>query len=437
MSQHSGAQTSKKTAQGFTPVRTGTLQRQCACGQHSPGGGECEACREKGEKTLQRSAIGAVTTDTVPTIVHKVLNAPSQPLDAGARAYMEPRFGHDFSRVRVHTGSMAAESARAVNARAYTVGHDVVFGAGKYTPATTAGRALIAHELTHVVQHDRTPPGTSGPVLARAQEPTLSEAAKTGTPLKKQALSRMDVLTLASMPPDQRKAFYVDKLGPFENQLRESAGVHFIPVQLLALVILNELADISLADLLQSDMAVTSGSLGIAQIQIDTAMKDNLFPDLTKQEGEAAYNEFISSLPSPKSRLAARLMRTEDKEKRLAINRRLQIPQHAIDAAGREIRMLLNQMMANTGAAWQTKFGFTHKGVAVPLGAQAIYDDIAGGSQRDKELNLAHMVTGAYNSPKVITAANPDMANFPNANIHGTNSERIAADLFDFGLFRP
>jgi len=65
---------------------------------------------------------------------------------------MEPRFGHDFSQVRVHTNAKVAESARAVNALAYTVGRDVVFGVGQYAPTTSAGQRLLAHELTHVVQ---------------------------------------------------------------------------------------------------------------------------------------------------------------------------------------------------------------------------------------------------------------------------------------------
>lgn len=75
-----------------------------------------------------------------------------RPLPPDVRAYFEPRFGRDFGRVRVHIGARAAESARAVNARAYTVGRDVVLGAGQYAPATTWGRRLLAHELTHVVQ---------------------------------------------------------------------------------------------------------------------------------------------------------------------------------------------------------------------------------------------------------------------------------------------
>jgi len=87
-----------------------------------------------------------------PPIVHEVLGSAGRPLDGGTRAFMEQRFGHDFGRVRVHTDARAAESARAVAARAWTVGNDVAFGAGAYAPSTAEGRHLLAHELTHVLQ---------------------------------------------------------------------------------------------------------------------------------------------------------------------------------------------------------------------------------------------------------------------------------------------
>jgi Domain of unknown function (DUF4157) len=79
-------------------------------------------------------------------------DSDGQPLDAATRAYMEPRFGHDFGQVRVHTDEQAAQAAADYHARAYTVGSDIVFGAEQYAPNTSAGRQLIAHELTHVVQ---------------------------------------------------------------------------------------------------------------------------------------------------------------------------------------------------------------------------------------------------------------------------------------------
>jgi hypothetical protein len=80
------------------------------------------------------------------------LHSPGQALDTGTRSFMESRFGQDFSRVRVHADAQAAASARAVNALAYTVGPDLVFGAGRYAPGSTEGRRLLAHELAHVVQ---------------------------------------------------------------------------------------------------------------------------------------------------------------------------------------------------------------------------------------------------------------------------------------------
>ena len=87
-----------------------------------------------------------------PPSVRSALHSPGRPLDAGPRAFMESRFRNDFSRVRIHTDPKAAESAREVNALAYTVGRDVVFGARQYAPQTSAGQSLLAHELAHVLQ---------------------------------------------------------------------------------------------------------------------------------------------------------------------------------------------------------------------------------------------------------------------------------------------
>lgn len=91
---------------------------------------------------------------TAPASVDQALASPGRPLEPVLREDMEQRFGHDFSRVQVHSGPTAEQSAREVNALAYTVGHNIVFGAGQFVPETLAGRRLIAHELTHVVQQD-------------------------------------------------------------------------------------------------------------------------------------------------------------------------------------------------------------------------------------------------------------------------------------------
>ncbi len=112
---------------------------------------------------LQRSPNDKDPLRRVPPIVQEVLHTPGQPLDEGLRAQVEPRFGYDFSRVRIHTDSRAAESAEAANAMAYTVGDHIVFGAGQYGPQSSAGRSLMVHELTHVVQQN-----LSGPAAAQA-----------------------------------------------------------------------------------------------------------------------------------------------------------------------------------------------------------------------------------------------------------------------------
>jgi hypothetical protein len=180
------------------------LRRQCACGNHSAGG-ECGSCRQQRSQqkplaigaadspleaeadraaaavmseqrpTLARS--GSIKLDraadgtngsgnaAVPSIVHEVLRTSGRPLDRATRAFMEPRFGHDFSHVRVHTDVRAEDSARAVGALAYTVGSDIVFGRDRFQPSSHAGRTLLAHELAHVMQQ----PG--GALLQRVPDP--------------------------------------------------------------------------------------------------------------------------------------------------------------------------------------------------------------------------------------------------------------------------
>ncbi len=132
------------------PAMHGVLQR-CSNGVECA---ECKAKREQREGTLQRAAINTTpaSANGIPPIVHTVLNSPGQTLDSGTRSFMESRFGHDFSNVRVHTNAQAFESARSVNALAYTVGRNIVFGTGQYQPETMTGKRLLAHELTHVVQ---------------------------------------------------------------------------------------------------------------------------------------------------------------------------------------------------------------------------------------------------------------------------------------------
>lgn len=190
MNKTSIAQQSKVSS--FIPHSQSILQRKCACGNHTTAGGECAECAKKKMALQRKLAIGAsndpleqeadrvadqvmaaplnsVVNATPPRIqrfsgqangdasfappsVDRLLAGSGRPLDRPLRQDMEQRFGYDFSQVRVHTGSAAEQSARDVNAHAYTVRNNVVFGAGQYAPSSQVGRRLIAHELTHVVQ---------------------------------------------------------------------------------------------------------------------------------------------------------------------------------------------------------------------------------------------------------------------------------------------
>jgi len=197
MSSHSvAAQQQQRAPLSFTPLHTNLLQRKCACGGTPGVDGECAECRKK-RLSMQRRAANLTAptgpSTTVPSIVHEVLGSPGQSLDARTRTYMEPRFGHDFSHVRVHTDARAAESARAVNALAYTVGRDVVFGAEQYAPQKSLGKRLLAHELTHVVQQSRGSISSSGAVsedLAEREAEHNAHIAETN-----------ERLTFAALPP--------------------------------------------------------------------------------------------------------------------------------------------------------------------------------------------------------------------------------------------
>ncbi len=114
---------------------------------------------------LRRRVDGGSTVShggAAPHAVDHVLSSPGRALEANARAFMENRFGYDFGHVRIHTDARASASARAVDALAYTVGHHVVFDAGRFAPHSVTGRKLLAHELVHVVQQDG-----GGPIVQR------------------------------------------------------------------------------------------------------------------------------------------------------------------------------------------------------------------------------------------------------------------------------
>jgi len=139
--------------------------------------------------TSDRPAPRATGDQTVPESVDATQRSDGEPLSPATRAFFEPRFGHDFSRVRVHHHAQAAASADALAARAYTIGEHIAFARGRYAPESTEGRTLLAHELTHVVQQARggapigvhTKPDEPG-AAAPAEEVDVITGADAGAP---------------------------------------------------------------------------------------------------------------------------------------------------------------------------------------------------------------------------------------------------------------
>jgi hypothetical protein len=114
-----------------------------------PGGG-CQSCVHR--MAIQRKASDTAGLAVSAGDIKDVLRSGGQPLNSSVQESMESHFGADFSSIRIYTGPQAASSARSIDSLAYTVGRDVIFGNGQYSPETTAGRRLLAHELTHVIQ---------------------------------------------------------------------------------------------------------------------------------------------------------------------------------------------------------------------------------------------------------------------------------------------
>jgi len=149
-------------ARRATPSEGNVVRRKCvACeenvsGQKCAAGGAEEKKQEPPVKLSRKDSDGAAALDGTgaPPIVQEVLRSTGQPLATEDLVFFGPRFGFDLSRVRIHTGHAAAESAQSVNALAYAFGANIAFAAGQYRPGTEPGRRLLAHELAHVGQQN-------------------------------------------------------------------------------------------------------------------------------------------------------------------------------------------------------------------------------------------------------------------------------------------
>lgn len=176
-----------------------------------------ERTNDVGSPLVQRQATGSGTgMMEAPPIVDDVLNSPGQPLDTATRAFFEPRFGHDFSRVRVHTDARAVESAESARALAYTVGAHIALGSDRLVAGTSEARFLLAHELTHVIQQEGSiARGTSpsgllqrqqkkNPLDAKAQA-IIDKAKDTSVDIEKRAVQLVNDIIAEYYPGEASK----------------------------------------------------------------------------------------------------------------------------------------------------------------------------------------------------------------------------------------
>jgi len=245
------------------------VQRKCACGSPAPAqqDGQCEECRkaqgpslqaklqinepgdsfeQEADRIAEQVTAAPASISSAPVSIQRVagsvggspnsdtdgvahlLSGQGQPLEPSLRQEMEQSFGHDFAKVRVHTDAEAGQSARDLDAQAYTVGQSIVFGAGRFAPGTPAGRRLIAHELTHVVQQSGPGKPSQASMVQRACLPEAECATPKGQPragtatefgeqmeqqsAPKQAQKRQQTAAVAQAGGHGRRASEVEKL---------------------------------------------------------------------------------------------------------------------------------------------------------------------------------------------------------------------------------
>ena len=207
---------------------------------------EEETRKKEDEPPVQRKAAARGGLSTVPPIVAEVLRTSGQPLDAGTRARMESRLGVDLSRVRIHADAQAARSAEDVDALAYTVGEDVVFAAGEYSPRTPDGQRLLAHELAHVVQQS----GGAGPMaltpgcrrIARQKSagppaPSPLQRALDGDDDAVRALTNRDDWGFIVIRPDEAATLLIHLLAGSTRDDDEQAGLRILEKEVWQLML--------------------------------------------------------------------------------------------------------------------------------------------------------------------------------------------------------
>ncbi|MGH7799045.1 MAG: hypothetical protein ACREOW_00250 [Thermodesulfobacteriota bacterium] len=255
-----------------------------------------------------------------------------------------------------------------------------------------------------------------------------------GKPCSSLKLEIMTPDTLRSKSFSERLNWYENKLSPCSQELKESADRNNIPMGLLSTIILNELADINLLDLGQEWIGVGKGSVGIAQIQIDTAIFHKLV-DVTEEDIQKYQNsnEAVQKFGGKKP--------PRNETIRIITGEKLTEPGIAIEAAAREIRKIIENIKACSLSPWTNNF-ITGEIILSKEDSYQIYDFIKGNSQKEKSINLARMVAAPYNSTGIECVENPGNPFSPNDGGPFSNPRKrselaafIAEDLFNGNLF--
>ncbi len=248
---------------------------------------------------------------------------------------------------------------------------------------------------------------------------------------------KLEIMTpdnLRSLSFNERLKWYKNRLSPCIKEINKSSARHNIPAILLSTIILNELADINLLDLGQEWIGVEKGSLGIAQIQIDTAIFHKLV-EVTEKEIEhyrnstEAAQRFGGKKPSRNQSL------------RILVAQELMQPEIAIEAAAREIRNIFDNIKNCPNSPWRENF-IKRKNELNSQNPDQIYAYVKGKTWKEKNINLARMIAAPYNSSGIECVKNPgnpfspdDKGPFANPRRRSESAALIAADLSDGNLF--
>ena len=219
-------QEADRVAEQVMGMSDGVVQRSRAAG--SAGGVTRPKCEKEKEQHLRVDRKPYDVAYRVgPSVTDRFLSnlGPGQPLDSNTLDFMESRFARDFSDVRVHTDSAASASACLLNAHAYTLGHDIVFGAARYRPNTEQGKRLVAHELTHVLQQQ-----AGGQAATTIQRDCSDSDFCTPYPTPAEAASTKSWLRSYYLPIEETK-FSASTRGLYESYLRRHPGDSLTPVE--------------------------------------------------------------------------------------------------------------------------------------------------------------------------------------------------------------